>query len=97
VIELKPNVANDAGRNRMKPFQAATPSPTGAELVFHDPLSDSAPAHSPGHFSTHSVSVHDFRAPKRLKRERAATRADAIEAVSRELELLRKGRGKPPG
>lgn len=70
------------------------------ELIFHDPLADSAPEQQADRSRIAVVSVQGSPQSnrverKRLNKKRPATRADAIEAVSRELELLARQRRKP--
>lgn len=80
---------------------AAAVSPNGPELIFHDPLRDSAPASPPEPEQpvlsrVPAVSHHrepGLKSPKR----RPATRADRLEAVARELILLARDRGKAAG
>ncbi|MBT2519841.1 hypothetical protein J7E80_02350 [Arthrobacter sp. ISL-28] len=86
-------------RNNSKPFLAGAPSPRVAELIFHDPLADSAPEQQAAGSRVPVMSVPGSREPRRVERNRLgekkpATRADAIEAVSRELELLALRRGR---
>ncbi|MDQ0865060.1 hypothetical protein QF036_002641 [Arthrobacter globiformis] len=82
-----------------QPSPACAPSPTAA-VVFHDPLSGSLPegqalrSHAPLE-SSHRSSTSNRFGPKHLKKSRLAARAAAIEAVSRELQLLAQRRGKP--
>lgn len=82
-----------------QPSPAGAPSPIAAAVVFHDPLSDSLPegravrSYRPLESSRRSPTSNRF-GPRRLEKSRLATRADAIEAVARELELLAHRRGK---
>jgi hypothetical protein len=68
-------------------FTSQAPLPRGPEMVFHDPFSHDLP-------EKHAdISVRGSRKPQRVERQRTgsrqpATRADAIEAVLRELKLL---------
>jgi hypothetical protein len=81
---------------------ASVPSPRGPEMVFHDPLADLV---SEQRTESRGASFSPFRASpkanrfeaKRQRRRLPASRADAIDAVSRELELLARRRGNPLG
>lgn len=78
------------------------PSPKGPELVFHDPLSKLISEQQAGSPGVPMMSLGDSRGPdrteqNRLRRRMPATRADAIEAVSRDLELLARRRGNRAG
>ena len=69
------------------------------ELIFYDPLANSVPEqHADGSrvavISVHASPQSERVERKRLNKKRPATRADAIEAVSRELELLALRRGR---
>ena len=79
---------------------AGAPSPTAAAVVFHDPLSGSLPegqavrSYRPFE-SSHRSSTSNRFGPKRPEKSRLAERADAIQAVAREVQLLAQRRGKP--
>ena len=87
-------------RSSRPPSPAGVPSPTTAAVVFHDPLSGSLPegqavrSYRPLESSHRSATSNDF-GPKRLENSRLAARADEIQAVARELQLLAQRRGKP--
>lgn len=95
----EPKSTTSMYRNNSKPFLAGAPSPRVAELIFYDPLADSVPEQQADRSRVPVMSVPGSPEPKRVERnrlekKRPATRADAIEAVSRELELLALRRGK---
>ena len=78
------------------------PSPKGPELVFHDPLSNFVSEQQAGSPGVPMMSLRGSRGPDRTEPNRSrtrmpATRADAIEAVSRDLELLARRRGNRAG
>jgi hypothetical protein len=82
------------------PSPAGVPSRTAVAVVFHDPLSGSlregqaVRSHRPLESSHRPSTSNDF-GPKRLENSRLAARADEIQAVARELQLLAQRRGKP--
>ena len=84
--------------NSPLPLPAGGSSP--AAMVFHDPLSGAQPEEPTEHSHRDlEASGRPFTSNRfgvrRLKKRRLATRADAIEAVARELQLLAQRRGKP--
>ncbi|MFC9351903.1 hypothetical protein [Arthrobacter sp. NPDC057013] len=98
MTEQTPGIPTAEIGNSPLPLPAGASSPTA--MVFHDPLSDSlsdGPAvHSyrPLESSRHS-SASQRLGPNGLKKRRLAMRANAIEAVARELQLLAQRRGEP--
>lgn len=76
---------------------------TAPDIIFHDPFSDSSPglqtvhSHAPTHVPTQSVCHTAGARPARPRHAAKAveTRADRIDAVSRELELLAMRAGIP--
>lgn len=75
-------------------FPGGAASPRGPELVFHDPFANDLPEKQA------DISFRSSRKPQRVERKRTgsrqpATRADAIEAVLRELKLLAVSNGIP--
>jgi hypothetical protein len=98
MTEKPPGIPSADIGNSPVPLPAGASSPTA--MVFHDPLSDAlsdaAVVRSchPPESSRHS-SISRRLGAKGLKKRRLATRADAIEAVARELQLLAQRRGKP--
>jgi hypothetical protein len=83
--------------NSPEPLPPAAPSPKGPELVFHDPLPTSEPEQQAGRSRVPVLSFHCDPVPKHRKNKRPATRADRLEAVSRELKVLARGRGSSAG
>jgi hypothetical protein len=99
MTERTPGFPFAAIRDSPQPSPAGA-SPTVVAVVFHDPLAGSLPegqALRPHGLlvSSHRSSTSKRFGPKRLKKNRLAARADAIEAVARELQLLAQHRGKP--
>lgn len=104
----EPKSTTSTHRNNSKPFLAGAPSPRVAEMIFHDPLADSVPEQQadrsrvPVRSVSGSLNVPGSRnaagspEPKRVDRNglEKKRRADAIEAVSRDLELLALRRGR---
>lgn len=86
----------DPLRNSPKHVAAAAPRPQGAELIFYDPLPTPEPEQEPARsgFPVTSLYGSPESQPKRLKKNGPATRADRLEAVSRELNILARGRGR---
>jgi hypothetical protein len=99
VIGAACSISRDPLRNSPKQVPAADPRPQGAELIFHDPLPTPEPEQGPARsgFPVTSLYGSPESQPKRLKKEGPATRADRLEAVSRELKLLARGRGRSAG
>ena len=87
---------NDPLRNSPRQVAATAPLPQGAELIFHDPLSISDPEQEPARsgFPVSPLYGSPESQPKRLKKNGPATRADRLEAVSREVTLLARDRGR---
>lgn len=99
VMEATSFMSTDPIRNSPKALLAAAPSPQGPELVFHDPLHASGPEQQPVRSRVPAITLHGSPElnPKRLTNKRPATRADRLEAVSRDLRLLARGRGSSAG
>ena len=97
----EPKSTTSTHRNNSKPFLAGAPSPRVAEMIFHDPLADSVPEQQADRSRVPARSVSGLlNAPGSPEPKRVDTnglekkrRADAIEAVSRDLELLALRRG----
>lgn len=100
MIEPTPRIPLPEVGNIRQPRPAGAPSPTATAIVFHDPLSGSQPE-VPAVGSYRPLepcprpSTSNRSGVRRLKKRRLASRADAIEAVARELRLLAQRRGKP--
>ena len=95
MTDAKSNMADDPVWNSRTSLVVAAPSPKGAEMVFHDPLPTPKPESQRSRVPV--VFFYDSPEPKPLKNERPATRADRLEAVSRELKVLAHRRGKSTG
>lgn len=77
-------------------FGSEVPSPRGPEMVFHDPFSLSLPEKHAG------LRLYGSRKSHRVERKRPEsrqpdTRAAAIEAVSREVQILARSKGISAG
>lgn len=102
MTEPLPGITSQGIRNSPTPALAGAPTPRGPELVFHDPFANSvagqrADAPDGPLMPVRSSPGPDPAEPKRLKRRWPATRAEAIEAVSRDLDLLLQRSGNSAG